>query len=53
MIETEAQFEQAIDQIERLYEGLDVLRGDVLHRNPRNFAVLAEGPLDEIHKLQS
>ena len=51
MIETEAQFEQAIGQIEKLYEGLNALRGDILHRNPRNFAVLAEGPLDEIHKL--
>ena len=53
MIATEAQFEQAIGQIERLYEGLDALRGDILHRNPRNFAILAEGPLDEIHKLQA
>jgi len=53
MIETEAQFEQAIGQIERLYEGLNSLRGDILHRNPRNFAILAEGPLDEIHKLQA
>ena len=53
MIETEAQFEQAIGQIERLYEGLDALRGDILHLNPRNFAILAEGPLDEIHKLQA
>lgn len=53
MIETEAQFKQAIGQIERLYEGLDALRSDILHQNPRNFAVLAEGPLDEIHKLQA
>ena len=53
MIETEAQFEQAIGQIERLYEGLNALRGDILHKNPRNFAVLAEGPLDEIRKLQA
>ena len=53
MIETEAQFERAIGQIERLYEGLDALRGDILHLNPRNFAILAEGPLDEIHKLQA
>ena len=53
MIETEAQFQQAIDQIERLYQGLDALRSDVLHRNPRNFAILAEGPLDEIRKLQT
>ena len=53
MIQTEAQFQQAIGQIERLYQGLDALRRDVLHRNPRNFAILAEGPLDEIHKLQA
>jgi hypothetical protein len=53
MIKTEAQFQQAIGQIERLYQGLDALRSDVLHKNPRNFAVLAEGPLDEIRKLQT
>ena len=53
MITTEAQFQQAIGQIERLYQGLDALRSDVLHKNPRNFAVLAEGPLDEIRKLQT
>jgi hypothetical protein len=35
-----------------LYHGLDALRGDILPQNPRNFALLAEGPLDEIHKLQ-
>jgi hypothetical protein len=53
MIQTHAQLQQAIEQIERLYRGLDSLRADVLPKNPRNFAVLAEGPLDEIHKLQS
>jgi hypothetical protein len=40
-------------QIGRLYEGLDALRADILPKNPRNFAVLAEGPLDEIHRLQA
>ena len=53
MIQTEAQFQQAIGQIERLYQGLDAIRRDVLHKNPRNFAILAEGPLDEIRKLQA
>ena len=53
MIENDRQLQQAIEQIERLYQGLDALRGDILPKNPRNFAVLAEGPLDEIHKLQS
>ena len=52
MIETDAQLQQAIGQIERLYRGLDSLRNDLLHKNARNFAILAEGPLDEIHKLQ-
>ena len=52
MIQTDGQLQQAIEQIERLYHGLDALRGDILPKNPRNFALLAEGPLDEIHKLQ-
>ena len=29
------------------------LRADILPKNPRNFAVFAEGPLDEIRKLQA
>jgi hypothetical protein len=53
MIESDRQLQQAIEQIERLYQGLDALRSDILSKNPRNFAILAEGPLDEIHKLQS
>ena len=53
MIQTDGQLQQAIEQIERLYHGLDALRGDILPKNPRNFALLAEGPLDEIRKLQA
>jgi hypothetical protein len=53
MIGTDAQLQQAIEQIERLYRGLDSLRADILPKNPRNFALLAEGPLDEIQKLQT
>jgi len=53
MIKNDSQLQQAIEQIERLYQGLNALRGDILPKNPRNFAILAEGPLDEIHKLQS
>jgi hypothetical protein len=53
MILTDAQLQQAIEQIERLYQGLNALRADILPKNPRNFAVLAEGPLDEIRKLQT
>jgi hypothetical protein len=53
MIQTDAQLQQAIEQIEGLYQGLDALRADILPKNPRNFAVRAEGPLDEIRKLQT
>ena len=53
MIQTDPQLQQAIEQIERLYRGLNALRADILPKNPRNFAVFAEGPLDEIHKLQA
>ena len=53
MIQNDAQLRQAIEQIERLYQGLDSLRADILPKNPRNFALFAEGPLDEIRKLQA
>jgi hypothetical protein len=53
MIQNDPQLQQAIEQIERLYRGLDALRADILPKNPRNFALFAEGPLDEIRKLQS
>ena len=53
MIQSDEQLQQAIEQIERLYQGLNALRADILPKNPRNFALFAEGPLDEIHKLQA
>lgn len=52
MIHSDKQIQQAIEQIERLYQGLNALRADILPKNPRNFAIFAEGPLDEIRKLQ-
>ena len=53
MIQTEAQLQQAIEQIENLCGAVEALRKDIFPQNPRNFAVLAEGPVDEIRKLQS
>ena len=53
MISTEAQLQQAIEQIQRLCRALDSLREGVLPKNPKNFAVMAEGPVDEIRKLQT
>ena len=52
MIQTEAQLQQALEQIENLCRALQGLRADVFPKNPRNFAILAEGPVDEIRKLQ-
>jgi len=53
MIQNEAQLRQAIEQIQGLCRALDSLRVDVFPKNPRNFAILAEGPVDEIRKLQA
>jgi len=53
MITNEAQLQQAIEQIQRLCRALDSLRMDILPKSPRNFAIMAEGPVDEIRKLQA
>ena len=53
MITTAAQFEQALEQIQRLCRALESLRADILPKNPKNFAIMAEGPVDEIRKLQA
>ncbi|MSU57106.1 MAG: hypothetical protein EXS35_02815 [Pedosphaera sp.] len=53
MIQTAAQLHQALEQIENLCRAIQSLRADILSNNPRNFAVFAEGPLDEIRKLQT
>ena len=52
MIENNEQLEQAIEQMGRMQRILESYRSDILPVNPRNFAVFAEGPLDEIRKLQ-
>jgi hypothetical protein len=53
MIENTAQLQQALEQMGRMQRILDSYRADILPKNPRNFAVFAEGPLDEIRKLQT
>lgn len=52
MIENTDQLEQAVEQMGRMQRILDSFRTDMLPKNPRNFAAFAEGPLDEIRKLQ-
>jgi len=52
MIETPEQVYQAIEQMGRMQRILESYRNEILGRNPRNFAVLAEGPLEQIRQLQ-
>ena len=53
MIKTIEQLHQAIEQMGRMQRILESYRADILSKNPRNFAIFAEGPLDEIQKLQT
>lgn len=53
MIENTDQLIQAIEQMGRMQRILESFRQDILPKNPKNFAVFAEGPLDEIRKLQA
>ncbi len=52
MIETQEQFQQAIEQMGRMLSLIESYRTDVLSSNPRNFAVFAEGPLEQLRQLQ-
>ena len=53
MIENTEQLIQAIEQMGRMQRILESYRRDIPPKTPRNFAAFAEGPLDEIHKLQA
>jgi hypothetical protein len=52
MIANDEQLNQAVDQLVRMYRALAALRAEVLPINPRRFALLAEGPREEIRRLQ-
>jgi DNA anti-recombination protein RmuC len=53
MIQNEAQLRQALEQLQNLCAAVDSLRADIFAKNSRNFAVLAEGPLEQIRQLQA
>ena len=44
---------QTIEMLELMNDVLRHLRKEVLPKNPRMFALMAEGPLDEMRRLQS
>jgi hypothetical protein len=52
MIETTEQLYQAIEQMGRMQRILESYRDEILSQNPRNFSVLAEGPLGQLRQLQ-
>jgi transcription termination factor NusB len=52
MIETGEQLYQAIEQMGRMQRILESYRNEILTKSPQNFAVLAEGPLEQLRQLQ-
>jgi hypothetical protein len=53
MIENDEQLQQAWEALGDLYRAVASYRSKILPVNPRNCAVIAQGPLDEIRKLQA
>ena len=47
MIENTDQLIQAIEQMGRMQRVLESFRRDILPKNAKNFALFAEGPVDE------
>ena len=50
---SEAVLTQTVEQLERMNEALAVLRRELLPGQPKKFAILAEGPLEEMRRLQA
>jgi hypothetical protein len=49
---TEAILTQTVEQLERMNEALAALRRELLPGQPKKFAILAEGPLEEMRRLR-
>ena len=52
MTTEETKLAKTIEQLELMNDALRVLRLEILPKNSRLFAVMAEGPLAEIEKLR-
>jgi hypothetical protein len=53
MNKNEAILTQTVEQLERLNEALSSLRRELLPRQAKKFAILAEGPLEDMRRLQT
>ena len=52
MIQNDEQLQQATEALNDLYRALASYRSKILPVNPRNYTVIAQGPLDEIRKIR-
>jgi hypothetical protein len=52
MKKTEAILTQTVEQLARMNEALIALRHELLPGQPKKFAILAEGPLEDMRRLQ-
>jgi hypothetical protein len=53
LMKTEAILTQTMEQLEHMNEALAALRRELLPGQPKKFALLAEGPLEEMRRLQT
>ena len=53
MIQNSEQLQQACEALGDLYRALASYRERILPANPRNYAVIARGPLEEVRKIQA
>ena len=53
MIENDEQLQQAWEALGGLYRALASYRSRILPAHPRDYAIIAQGPLAEIRKLQA
>ena len=53
MITNDEQLGQAMEALGHLYRAMASLRRDILPRNRNWFHLMAEGPVDEIRKIQA
>lgn len=53
MIENDQQLNQCIEQLERMYRAIAELKSRVQPLDPSRYQLMAEGPADEIRRMQS
>ncbi len=52
MNRSDAILAQTVEQLEHMNEALAALRRELLPGQPKKFAILAEGPLEDLRRLQ-